>query len=289
MMGRLSVDVMKVEAELKAPVAIAQLVRFDFSEPIDSLTRGDNAYRLDLCLTPRPGNARACYLDHWNSRRFERIGNLFLHPPQEVLHTRSDGCCQQASIICQLQPEILRTWFDDELHWTDRHLLASLDMRDANIQSLMLRLVQEARYPGFASETLVELISAQLAIELTRYCVEMNEPTFNGGLASWRLKLIDERLKETGEPPTLTELSKLCRLSVRQLTRCFRASRGCSIGDYIAASRIEQAKRRLATDESVKAIAFSLGFASSSSFCFAFRRATGETPSQFRTRILRTH
>ena len=135
----------------------------------------------------------------------------------------------------------------------------------------------------------MELISGQLAIELTRYCTDNNEPTVSGVLAPWRLRAIDERLEDFDVPPTLTELSELCRLSVRQLTRGFRASRGCSIGEYIAQARIEQAKKLLSTERSIKAVAYTLGFASSSSFCFAFRRAIGETPRQFKSRLLRTH
>jgi AraC family transcriptional regulator len=53
----------------------------------------------------------------------------------------------------------------------------------------------------------------------------------------------------------------------------------------VAHCRLDNAKRLLATDQSVKAIAYSLGFASPSSFCFAFRRATGETPRQFRQHV----
>jgi AraC family transcriptional regulator len=51
--------------------------------------------------------------------------------------------------------------------------------------------------------------------------------------------------------------------------------------------RVEHARRLLAADQSVKAIAYSLGFASPSGFCFAFRRATGETPREFRQRARR--
>lgn len=289
-MASLGSDLMSVEAELHAPFASAQLVRFNLPEPVDAMMREDgDAYRLDLCLTPRPNNARACYPNRWSPQRFERLGNVFLVPPGETLRARSDGRCQQASLLCQLRLDAAREWFDGELKWNSRRLMAGLDIRDANIQSLLLRLVQEARQPGFAGDALVELIAAQLAIELSRYCTHAGVRTTPGGLAPWRLRLIDERLQEVQKPPTLSELAALCHLSVRQLTRGFRLSRGCSIGDYLANSRIECARRLLAADDSIKAIAYTLGFSSPSSFCYAFRRALGETPGQFRQRLKRAH
>lgn len=285
-MERATSNVMTIEAELRVPVATAQLVRFHFPEPADNVFCQDR-YQLDLCLTPRPRNARACYPDRWSLDRFERIGNVFLVPPGEAMLARSDDCGQQTSIICQLHPESMRAWFDGELEWDARRLMAGLDIRDGNIRSLLLRLAAEARNPGFASDVLVELIATQLAIELARYCTATNDDTPVRGLAPWRLRLIDERSRVDGKTPTLAELAALCGLSVRQLTRGFRASRGCSIGDYVERCRVEHARRLLAADQSVKAIAYSLGFASPSGFCFAFRRATGETPREFRQRVRR--
>jgi len=285
-MERATGNVMTIEAELRVPVATAQLVRFHFPEPADNMFCQDR-YQLDLCLTPRPRNARACYPDRWSLDRFERIGNVFLVPPGEAMLARSDDCGQQTSIICQLHPESMRAWFDGDLEWDARRLMAGLDIREGNIRSLLLRLAEEARNPGFASDVLVELIATQLAIELARYFTATNDGTQVRGLATWRLRLIDERSREEGKSPTLAELAALCGLSVRQLTRGFRASRGCSIGDYVERCRVEHARRLLAADQSVKAIAYSLGFASPSGFCFAFRRATGETPREFRQRARR--
>ncbi len=273
-----------VEAELRAPVATAQIVHFRSLEPADNVMSKGEVYRLDLCLTPRPRNTRACYLDHWNPHRFEKLGNVFLVPPGEVMRARSDDSCRQSSLVCQLNPEPVSGWFEEKLKWDDPRLVASLDIRNANIRGLLLRLADEARHPGFASEMLVELIAAQLTIELSRYYRALDADNFSGGLASWRLRLIDERLQEVRKAPTLAELAELCRLSVRQLTRGFRVSRGCSIGDYVANSRVEHAKHLLATDQSIKAIAYSLGFSTPSSFCFAFRRATGVTPREYRYR-----
>ncbi len=279
---------MTVEAELRVPVATLQLVRYLFVDPVAGDMREDQDYRLDLSLTSRPRNARACYPDRWAPHRFERLGSVWLLPPGENLQACSDGGGRrQRSLVCRLRPEAMNAWLQRDLEWTDRRLKAILDIPDANIRGLLLRLTEEVRHPGFASEMLVELICAQIAIELGRYCAAVNEGPVTGGLAPWRLRAIDERLREVQAAPTLADLADLCKLSVRQLTRGFRASRGCSIGDHVAHSRLEQAKRQLAGDQSVKAIAYSLGFSSPSSFSYAFRKLLGETPRQFRQRVLR--
>jgi AraC family transcriptional regulator len=279
---------MTVEAELRVPSATVQLVNFQFFEPVSGPMREVEDYRLDLCLTPRPRNARVCYSDRWSPQRYEPLGPVWLVPPGERLATCSDGGRRQRSLVCHMRTDQMRTWLRRDLEWTDRRLMAILDIPDANIRGLLLRLAEEMRHPGFASEMLVELICAQIAIELGRYCAAVNEGPVSGGLAPWRLRLIDERLREVQAAPSLAELAELCKLSVRQLTRGFRTSRGCSIGDHVARSRLEHAKRLLASDQSVKAIAYSLGFASPSSFSYAFRRLLGETPRQFRQRVLRT-
>lgn len=288
-MARSAHELMTIEGELHGPVASAQLVHFDFPAPIDNVMQDNDAYRVDLCLTPRPRNARACYPQRWGAQRFERIGDVFMVPPGEALLAVSDGRCRQTSIVCKINPPAMQDWFEGGLEWTERSLSAGLDIRERNIHTLLLRLADEARHPGFASEMLVELIAAQLAIELARYCNASNAPEADRGLSQWRLRKIDERLQDVSAPPTLGELAALCQMSVRQLTRGFRRNRGCSIGDYVAEYRVAQARQLLATDQSIKAIAYALGFASPSSFCYAFRRATAETPSQFRQRLVQFH
>jgi AraC family transcriptional regulator len=275
---------MTVEAEVRVPVATAQIAHFHMTHPADNFLREEDAFWLDMCLTPRPRNARACYRDHWAPHRFERLGTLFALPPGQTIHARSDGGSPQTSILCHLRPEAMREWFDGELEWTDRRLKASLDIPDPHIRGLLVRIADEMRCPGFASTTLIELMVGQLAIELSRYWATIKEGPTTGGLAAWRLRLIDERLRELGDAPSLTELADLCNLSVRQLTRGFRASFNRSIGEHVAQCRLDNAKRLLTTDQSIKAVAYSVGFASPSSFTVAFRRATGVTPRQFRQR-----
>ncbi len=147
----------------------------------------------------------------------------------------------------------------------------------------MLRLNEELKRPSSGSAELCNAIVAQLAIELARHFAAASAADTKGGLASWRLRLVDERIADPGEIyPTAAELASLCRLSPRQFGRAFRASRGSSISDYLAQARTEAAKRRLFTTDSLTQIANALGYASQSSFSAAFRRSTGTTPGQFR-------
>ena len=277
-----------VEAELRVPLATAQLIRFDWTEPCDDIITEEDAHRVDLSLRPRPRNARACYPAHWRSRRFERIGDILFVPAGEVFHVRGDCARRLASIVCVLHAGPIHALLEDELAWTHRRLEAGLDIRSASMRSLLTRLGEEVRRPGFASQLLAELIAGQIAIELFRYGAAITDGPTTGGLAPWRLRIIDEKLMEQRTAPTLAELAGLCNLSVRQLTRGFRASRSCSIGEYVAKSQLDHAKRLLTTEESIKSIAYSLGFASPSNFSTAFRRATGQTPREFRQSERRT-
>ncbi len=267
-------------------MATAQLVHLNAVVPTDLVMVDRDTYWLDLSLTSRSPNARACYRDHWHPQRYKRLGKVFLLPPGETVQMCSDGTLSERCVVCHLQPEAMLEGFDGPLEWTSRRLEAGLDIPEATIRGLLLKLAREMQQPGFASQALIELITAQLAIELARYFGSFVETASSREMAPWRLRLIEERLRDLRDPPTLAELATLCKLSVRQLTRSFRLSRGCSLGEYIAERRIEYAKELLAGDQSLKAIAYALGFATPSAFCVAFRHTTGRTPGEYRREIM---
>lgn len=278
---------MRVEAEVVTAMATTRLIWFDHGEAPDTLVSWDSYY-IDLSLTPRPANMRACYTGHWTPHHFRAVGDMFLVPPGELLHVRADGPVHHTSIVCEVNADLLHDWLGFRLDWNDRRLEASLDMASNGIRHMLRRLAEEARNPGLASARMCELVAGQLALEIGRFCEGIVDAPATGGLAAWRLRIIDDRLKEMRVPPTLAELAELCSISVRQLTRGFRKSRGCTIGDYVAQSRIENAKRMLSDGQSIKSIAHALGYTSTSSFSYAFRRAIALTPRQFLNRVYRT-
>jgi AraC family transcriptional regulator len=272
-----------IDAEVRTALGCVRAVRASWSEPIDSMGEPDQHW-LELSMLPRSQIARGCFPERWGPHRFERVGAMFFLPAHHAVHVVSE-CYAQSSVVCIFRPDAVRAWLGDGLEWTDGRLQAGLDLASPVVRRLMLDLGRELREPGFASGTLVESLTAQIAVELGRHFRGVSDVRRTGGLAPWRLRLIDDRLGALPESPSLADLAALCGLSVRQLARGFRTSRGCSIGAYLAGYQVEQAKRMLAGEDSIKAVAHRAGFGSPSSFSVAFRRATGETPRAFRMRI----
>jgi AraC family transcriptional regulator len=275
-----------VDAEIALPMARVQLVRLQARRGFEHVYHDARAHWIDLSLVNRAADARASYRSHWSAHRFERVGALFMAPCGEALTLRGQGG-DYASIVCRLDGAAMTEWLQESIEWTDRRLEASLDIASTTIRSLLRKLAHEIRHPGLAAEPMMELLTGQVAIEVGRHFGGIDAPAAIGGLASWRLKVIDERLAEIGKAPTVAELAALCSMSPRHLARAFRVSRGYSIGDHVLQTRIDAAKRLLARENSITAIAQQLGFSSPSAFSFAFRRGVGVSPNQFRARALR--
>lgn len=270
------------EVELKLPLGRARILHF-VDQSVD-IAGCPSAYRVDLSLTPRSRNGGVCFSERWEAHRCKPIGSLYVLPPGQTVRARG-SCGRHTSIVCDFEPGSIDSWFEGEVRWTNRRLQALLDIADPNLRASLRRLGEEMRHPGFASAAICELLAAQVAIDSARHCYAVDSVGVRGGLSALKLRLIDERLAEIGETPSLSELALLCGLSVRQLTRGFRVSRGCSLGEYMAQNRLDHAKRLLATSASVKEVAYSLGFATPANFSTIFRRATGESPRQFRERV----
>jgi AraC family transcriptional regulator len=274
-----------VEAQRPLGIGSVQLVRKHWHEPIDVFGTAA-AHHLQLALLAHCGVSEACFPDRWGPHRFEPIGEVFFLPARQAVHAKSD-CRHQNSVVFNIDPASVEEWFGDGVEWTDRRLQGSLNIVNGNLRRLLFRIGEEIRNPGLAGETMVELLAGQTMIELFRHLTGIEEPRVFGGLSPWRLKLIDERLSTGGAPPSLSELAGLCGMSVRHLTRAFRASRGRAIGSYIADHRMDQAKRLLASGMCVKSVAYETGFTAPSNFAAAFLRAAGETPRQYQQRARR--
>ena len=84
-------------------------------------------------------------------------------------------------------------------------------------------------------------------------------------------------------PLSLNDLAQHAAVSPFYFTRVFRQETGYTPHQYIINTRIANAKFLLrTTEDSVKDIAIQTGWNSESTFCSAFRKSTGLTPSVYR-------
>lgn len=274
-----------VEVEVPTRFGRVQLASGSWQQPIDLCSRFDS-HHLQYSVLPAKytESARSCFRNHWDHRRFEACGSAFFIPAGNEIHFRSE-VRQLQSVVCEFHPQSMDELLEQDLNWEDFSLHRMLDIRNEAICRLCRQLVQEIRDPGFASDFLVDALATQVGVELSRHVRKRPEGQRPGKLAPWRLKVIDQRLAEVQSMPSLEELAGLCSLSVRHLCRAFQATRRQSLGAYIAEQRAAHAKRMIASGMHIKAVAYELGFSAPSNFTRAFRRATGESPKQFREHL----
>lgn len=274
-----------VHADATTSLGKVSLVTDRFPQPYDHLGLSDD-HLLQLSLVRYREHGSGCFPKAWGKNRFEPIGSLFLLPAAQVVHART-ACPEQRAIVYNFSDQALQRWFDNGIEWSPPRLERSLAIPDPEIRKLMMMMGDELRNPGFGSDALIELMAGQVVIRLSRQLQTVEETCSNGGLPPWRLRLIDEYLHDHPGKCSLGDLAAACQLSVRQLSRAFRISKGCSIGTYIARTKMECAQERLALGIAPKIVAHEAGFSSVSNFRSAFRRVTGETPRSSARRLAR--
>jgi AraC family transcriptional regulator len=109
-------------------------------------------------------------------------------------------------------------------------------------------------------------------------------PHVKGGLALFHQRIVTAFIEEhLSEPIPLATLAELTQLSPYHFCRAFKQSFGAPPHRYHATRRIERAKALLGKRSlSVTEIGLDLGFCETSSFCSAFRKATGQSPTTYR-------
>ncbi len=111
-------------------------------------------------------------------------------------------------------------------------------------------------------------------------------PPVMGGLAPKTLLRAIERLRSDSDADvSLATLASEAGLSRFHFCRAFKESTGLSPHAWLRQYRLEQAMTMLRdTDSSVASVAAALGYASQTAFAAAFRRLTGDAPSDWRRR-----
>jgi AraC family transcriptional regulator len=273
-----------IDAELRTPDIAVVLMAHDATGPLQRTHRMEE-HAISLFLTPDYGQPVGRYP---SQARFSRFGPLSITPADMPVFVRSPGAPPRRMISCRIDRKRFQNATGLGMEWDDAELAACLDVRGEPIATGMKRLAHEAAAPGFASDLLVDGLGLTMMVEIARFLRGARDRAgpSRGGLAPWQLRRVSEAIEATDTAnPSLAELAALCGIGRRHLMRAFRQSTGRTIMEYAEAARAERAVRLLTrTVLPMAEIARLLGFAGPSGFSHAFRRATGETPTDFRRR-----
>jgi AraC family transcriptional regulator len=112
------------------------------------------------------------------------------------------------------------------------------------------------------------------------------QPTTSGLSPKVLLRAIERLRSDSDADVSLDALASDAGLSRFHFCRAFKESTGLSPHAWLRQHRLEQAMNMLRnTEASVVSVAAELGYASQTAFAAAFRRLTGEAPSDWRRRV----
>lgn len=152
---------------------------------------------------------------------------------------------------------------------------------DSRMQSFRARFLRWASRPLEADV----LEAEELVLFLLRSALQDDEKGYrSSGPTTRRLIRRTKELLETGlaNRLRLVDVARAVGASPAYLTDLFRRVEGVSLHKYLTQLRLARALVELSHTEDLTALAIDLGFSSHSHFSFAFRRAFGCTPSEFR-------
>jgi len=158
-------------------------------------------------------------------------------------------------------------------------------------RSIFRQLIFEQTHQRPFRPTVIVGLTLELIATLARWVVlDQSLPTRRGesrpGSAVRRAE-VERYVAELGhrffERATLDGAAAELGMSRRRFTTLFAETTGQTWADYVAALRIQYARKLLReTSRSVAAIAFECGYEELSSFYRAFRRQTGDSPGHWR-------
>jgi AraC family transcriptional regulator len=169
----------------------------------------------------------------------------------------------------------------------EHELLDNFGVRDARIEDIARRLLDEARSDALAGRLCAEALAIDLGIHLLRhYSASARLVNFSTAmLPRHKLQRVTDYINENlREDLTLNRLAATLAMSPFHFAHAFRQATGLAPHRFLLQRRIERAQILLRESElSITEIAHQIGYSNQSSFSALFRRVTGRTPRRFRT------
>ena len=269
--------------------AAVEVHDYSWAQPYLDVWTSD-AHLLHFALSGRLGPGWAVYVDG-RRRTKETTGRMTFVPAGRAIQSCGPSGRPQRSLICLLSSERVESVLPGGVDWDEASLGEGLRLKSPEIERLLLQIYGELKDPTLGMEAVIEsLLNAIIVMLARRLGVDAAEAALrSGGLAPWRLNRVRERIHAELPAPSIVELAELSSLSVRHLSRAFKAETGQTIASYIQQAIIQRACALLSdSDVPIGEVGRRLGYATPASFSSAFRRATGQAPSEVRDRRINT-
>lgn len=276
-----------VEACLSLPGIDVEVHRYSQPGPLQAVLEVPR-HTLSMSLIPQVRYSRGRYFDEDDRQGpWADVGEVTFSPQGTRLMVLAPGGAPcYRGIYLTFATSFFEETTDLRGAWSVQQLRAMLDVRLPSIKRDLYRILKEVSEDRPGRMCIVDAISRAVLVDLARHLRAASEPvrTERASLARWQLRRITDYVESMVDHcPDVGELSGLCEISPRHLSRAFKATTGQTVGEYVAGVRMMKARSLLAhTDLALKEIAHRLGFSGSSSFCVAFTKAVGMTPHQYR-------
>ncbi len=160
----------------------------------------------------------------------------------------------------------------------------------SEIGALVERIVKESNQEAFARELMMQLLTMELLVTLSRALREEWEESLrvkHGKARELVLIARDYLVQNHDRGISVADASAYVFLSQGYFTRAFRDEFGISPMGFLMQVRVNHACKLLAQKEiKVSGVALQVGFSSPQRFNVAFRKHMGMTPMQYRQMVL---
>ena len=191
--------------------------------------------------------------------------------------------------LSRFSPENLGEGFDTTAIRSLRH---EGGFRDPLLAEIAYAIMSELEHETSAGGLLAETLALSLMARLVQSHVGASRsglvtPASRGLDSRRRARVLDYIEANLEGDLTVARLASVACLSEFYFARAFKAAVGESPHRHVSARRLERAKDLLSdADRALVDIALALRFSCQANFTRAFRRATGQTPTQYRRSLL---
>jgi AraC family transcriptional regulator len=278
-----------VSRQLNLSAAQVQLVNFRWSD-VSQYSRRYDSHLLVRRIIPSASRVRVAVAG-CNYRFPSKTLFLPAHATIDVI--RDENFAEEQTVRCIIDPKWFEATVAGRLEWTDDRLPIGLNLVGDRIERAMIWIADELVAPTKSTEHTIELLLQIIINEIydsATAAPDLKCSRFSSGILSkCKQHAIKNYVKDNlSDSIAVARLAQHCSMSESHLSRLFRQTYGLSVYKYVELQRVRRARELLAnTDLMLKQIAHEVGLSCASSFCSAFKRATGETPIGYRARARR--